>query len=268
MNSPPILFDPARRCKHTANPAHDFLWREGTAILGESLETLTAAFPRILELRPRTPHLTALLHQRPGTERVEPAWLETEMLDAAAAGADAVISNMSLHTINDLLGVFIQARRALKPDGLLLITLPGARSLHELRHVLAETETTLYGGITPRVAPFVEVRDAGQLLQRAGFALPVVDSTTLTVTYPDLFALMHELRGAGEANPLATRQRRFTPRGFFAAAAARYAAQHGDGAGGIVATAEIITLSAWAPAATQQQPAARGSGTHSLTRMF
>lgn len=264
--SAPILFDPAARRKHVARhvartPDHDFLWQEGAAMIGESLDAITHRFAHVAELAPRSPHLTALLKAREGTERVSTITLEEELLPLTENSVDAIVSNLSLHTINDLPGLLIQARLALKPDGLFIATLPGAESLRELRQVLAETETELRGGLSPRVAPFIEVREAGNLLSRAGFALPVTDSTVLNLTYSSLFALMDELRGAGEANMLSARRKQFTARDFFVQAAARYAAQHSDGEGRICVTAEIITLTAWKPAPTQQQPARRGSGT-------
>lgn len=271
QQTPPIVFDRAARRKHLARraarlPAHDFLWREGAALIGEAMALMRADFPCIAELMPRTHHLTAVLQARPGTCRViTPSQVQhdAEWLPFAENSLDAIASNMSLHAVNDLPGVLVQARRALRPDGLFIATLPGAESLRELRQVFAETEIALRGGITPRIAPFPELREMGHVLQRAGFALPVVDSVTLTITYPDLFALMHELRGAGEANTLQHRLRHFTGRGFFAQAAAWYAAQHGD-AQGIRVSAEILTLTAWKPAPSQQRPARRGSGARGL----
>lgn len=264
-SSAPILFDPAARRKHVARHAprrgaHDFLWRESAEIIAESLEAITHRFPLVVELNPRTMHLTQLLQQRDGTQQVQALSITNETLGLADDSIDAIVSNLSIHTINDLPGILVQARRALKPDGLFLATMPGAESLRELRQVLAETEIAMSGGVSPRVAPFIEVREAGNLLGRAGFALPVTDSITLPVTYSSLFALMDDLRGAGEANMLTARAKNFTPRGFFVQAAERYAAQHTDGEGRIVATAEIITLTAWKPAPNQQQPAKRGSG--------
>ncbi len=264
-SSAPILFDSAARRKHVARRAarladHDFLWQESAAMIGESLDAITHRLPTIVELNPRTPHLTHLLTSREGTHEVRTLEIQSETLGLADDSVDAIISNLSLHTINDLPGIFVQARRALKPDGLFLATLPGAETLGELRQVLAQTEIALSGGVSPRVAPFIEVREAGNLLSRAGFALPVTDSTTLPVTYSTLFALMDDLRGAGEANMLTDRRKNFTPRAFFVQAAERYAAQHNDGEGRILATAEIITLTAWKPAPNQQQPAKRGSG--------
>jgi NADH dehydrogenase [ubiquinone] 1 alpha subcomplex assembly factor 5 len=273
MSSAPILFDSRARRKHLARHAatvaeHDFLWREGAQLMADSLAAISYVFPTIVELAPRTQHLTDLLRQRPGTHAVVNQEIDEEHLPLAENSVDAIVSNLSLHCVNDLPGLFIQARRALKPDGLFLATLPGAASLQELRAVLAQIESSDAGGLSPRVAPFLEVRDAGNLLQRAGFALPVVDSLTLTVTYPHLFALMTELRAAGEANMLQERLRHFTPRSFFMRAAQEYAAQHSDAEGEITVTAEIITITAWKPAANQQQPAKRGSGTTSFHEIF
>lgn len=264
-SSAPILFDSTARSKHVARryarvADHDFLWREGAAMLGESLDAITHRFGRVVELNPRTTHLTDLLRTREGTQQVQTLEIINEALGLTDGSVDAILSNLSLHSINDLPGILVQARRALKPDGLLLATLPGAETLIELRQVLAETEVAISGGVSPRVAPFIDVREAGNLLSRAGFALPVTDSTTLPITYSSLFGLMDDLRGAGEANMLTDRRKNFTPRRFFVQAAERYAAQHGDGEGRIRATAEIITLTAWKPAPNQQQPAKRGSG--------
>lgn len=175
-----------------------------------------------------------------------------------------MLSNLALHAINDLPGALIQARRALRPDGLFLATLFGGDTLIELRSCLLDAEVEVLGGASPRVAPFVDVRDAGGLLQRAGLALPVVDRETLTVTYGDAFALMNELRGMGESNPLAERRRAFTPRGVFLRAAELYADRHAGDDGRISATFEILTLTGWAPAATQQQPLRPGSAKASL----
>jgi SAM-dependent methyltransferase len=266
-SSPPILFDSAARRKHLARMrGSDFLRSETAEMIHESLDFITHRFPRILEIG----HHPGPWKTRDGTTccEINHEVLLTEYLVADENSLDAVIANMSLHAINDLPGLLIQIRRALKPDGLFIATLPGAESLRELRQVLGETEAERSGGITPRVAPFLEVREAGNLLTRAGFALPVVDATTLTITYPNMFALLHELRSAGEANMLVGRARHFTPRGFFVQAAERYAAQHSDGEGRIIATAEILTLTAWKPATSQQQPAKRGSGKVNLNQIF
>lgn len=267
MTTPPILFDTRARRKHVTRHAahraqHDFLHREAATMLDESLQVMTPRFPRVLAID-ESGTLEPLLATREGTQEVltlSTEDLDREVIPHAENTLDAVVSNLALHTVNDLPGLFIQIRRALKPDGLFLAVMPGAESLRELRQSLADAEAHLRGGITPRVAPFLEVRDAGNLLTRAGFALPVVDSTGIPVAYKNMFTLMQELRGAGEANMLTDRAKHFTPHRLFMDAAARYAAQHTDEEGDIIATAELLMLTAWKPAATQQQPARRGSG--------
>jgi len=123
---------------------------------------------------------------------------EAEALPFAPGSFDAVLSVLALHWTNDLPGALLQLRRALKPDGLLLVSLLGGDTLSELRQSLMAAELAEEGGVSPRVSPFAELRDLGGLLQRAGFAMPVVDNDRLTVTYADALALMRELRGMGE----------------------------------------------------------------------
>ncbi|WP_326973156.1 methyltransferase domain-containing protein [Candidatus Rhodobacter oscarellae] len=184
---------------------------------------------------------------------------DDDVLDLQERSHDLVIHAMSLHWASDPVGQLIQCRRALKPDGLFLCILLGGQTLHELRAVLAESETELTGGLSPRVAPMAEIRDLGALLQRAGFALPVADTDSLSVSYTDLFRLMAELRGMGEANALAARLRRPTRRGVFLDAAQRYAAAYATDGGRITATFELITLTGWAPDDSQPQPLRPGS---------
>ncbi len=136
-----------------------------------------------------------------------------ETVPLAPASVNLVVSPLSLHLTNDTPGVFIQVRRALKPDGLFLAAIPGAGTLQELRSVLLELEASeVTGGAGPRVVPFADVRDMGGLLQRAGFALPVADTETYTVRYASLFSLMKDLRAMGMTNPLAARSRKPLPR--------------------------------------------------------
>jgi SAM-dependent methyltransferase len=169
-----------------------------------------------------------------------------EILPFSPASFDAVLSVMALHTVNDLPGMLIQIRHILKPEGVMLLMLPGATSLQELRTSFAAAETALTGGLHPRVAPFIDVRDGGSLLQRAGFALPVADSETLTVTYPHFFALAKELRACGESNPLLQRKKTFDTRTLFAATASHYTNEYGLSDGKIPATLELVTLTGWA----------------------
>lgn len=170
-----------------------------------------------------------------------------------------ILSPLALHLVNDLPGTLIQIRQALKPDGLLLAAIPGAGTLSELRDVLLSAEAELSGGASPRVIPFVDVRDAGALLQRAGFKLPVVDAETYTVRYDSLFPLMQDLRAMGMANPLVGRSRVPLTRRFFMRAAELYAERYSDPDGRIRATFSIIYASGWAAHESQQQPLKPGS---------
>jgi NADH dehydrogenase [ubiquinone] 1 alpha subcomplex assembly factor 5 len=181
---------------------------------------------------------------------------------------DAIISVLHMHHVNDVTGMLIQMRRALKPDGLLLIATYGARTLQELRQAYAEAETVLYGGISPRISPFLEVRDAGGLLQRSGFALPVADSEMLTISYPSLHALHQELRGMGERNILHERIRTPLTRTLLASVEAAYRAAHEDAEGRLSCSVEMVCMTGWKPHASQQQPLKRGSATINLNNIF
>jgi len=166
--------------------------------------------------------------------------------------------------VNDLPGALTQIRRSLKPNGLFLATLFGMETLRELRTVLLEADSELSGGVAPRVSPFVDVRDAGNLLTRAGFTLPVADVDTITVTYENIFKLMADLRGMGEANAVLERQKTFSRRSLFMRAAALYAERFPAANSRIAATFQLVSLTAWAPHASQQKPLRRGSATARL----
>ncbi len=170
-----------------------------------------------------------------------------------------ILSPLSLHLTNDTPGMLIQMRRALKPDGLLLAAIPGAGTLTELREVLLAAETEIYAGASPRVVPFADIRDVGSLLQRAGFALPVIDEESFTVRYDHIFALMRDLKAMGMANPLLGRSRRPVSRRFFLRAAELYAERFSDPDGRIRATFSVIFISGWAPHESQQKPLKPGS---------
>lgn len=278
-DNPAILFDRARVRKRRLRAlpsfaAHDFLLRQAAESLSASMEHLTYPFPTIVELG-ASGLLAPLLRTRAGTVRFIECDIaasfpstaivtDNELLPFAPDTLDAVVSAGGLHFVNDLPGMLVQVRQALKPDGLFMATLPGPDTLREMRQVFAAVDADLSGGITPRIVPFPDVRDAGGLLQRVGFALPVVDRELVTVSYENLFSLMADLRGGGQVNMLQQQLQHFTPRRFFMEAARRYAEQFSDAEGRITATFEIVTMTGWKPAATQQQPAARGSGTMSL----
>lgn len=184
---------------------------------------------------------------------------DDEVLALRPGAHDLVIHAMALHWANDPVGQLVQCRHALRPDGLFMGLMFGGRTLHELRTCLAEAEAVVTGGLSPRVLPMGEIRDLGGLLQRAGFALPVADSFTRTVTYRDAFHLMADLRAMGEGNALALRLRKPTRRAVFSTAAALYHAQFGTTDGRIPATFEIISLTGWAAHDSQQKPMRPGS---------
>jgi len=189
---------------------------------------------------------------------------DEEALPFADASLDLAVSALSLHLVNDLPGALVQIRRALKPDGLLLASMLGGASLNELRSAWLEAEAEVSGGASPRVAPFADVRDMGALLQRAGFALPVVDSETVTVTYADPLALMRDIKGMGASNMLHARRRTPVTRGLLLRAAEIYAERFAGAGGRVPATFEILTLTGWAPDASQPQPLRPGSATARL----
>ncbi len=172
---------------------------------------------------------------------------------------DLIASAFALHWVNDLPGTLVQIRRALKPDGLFIGVLAGGETLTELRQSLAAAESEIEGGLSPRVAPFVEVRAMGTLLQRAGFALPVTDVDRLTVRYRDLGGLFHDLRGMGATNALAERRGKPLRRATLARAAEIYAERFADADGRLRATFDFLWISGWAPHESQQQPLKPGS---------
>jgi len=189
---------------------------------------------------------------------------DEEALPFADGSLDLVVSALALHVLNDLPGTLAQIRRALKPDGFFLAAMLGGDTLCELRQAFAEAETLIEGGLSPRVAPFADVRQLGGLLQRAGFALPVADSDRLTVRYDSALALMQDLRRMGATNTLAERRKAPLRRETLARMLQVYADNYADADGRVRATFEVVWLSGWAPHASQQQPLKPGSARHRL----
>lgn len=184
---------------------------------------------------------------------------DEEALPFRDGSLDLVISALALQFVNDLPGTLIQIRRALKPDGLFLAAIIGGDSLSELRSAFAQAESEVEGGISPRVAPFADLRDLGALLQRAGFALPVTDIDRVTVRYSSPLALMHDLRRMGATNVLTERRRKPLRRATLRRLFEIYAERFADPDGRIRSTFEIVWLSGWAPHESQQQPLKPGS---------
>lgn len=184
---------------------------------------------------------------------------DEEALPFADASLDLVVSALALQSVNDLPGALVQVRRALKPDGYFLAALLGGETLTELRQSFAAAEADLEGGASPRVAPFIDARDAGALLQRAGFALPVTDVDRVTVRYASPFGLMADLRRMGATNPLVERRRTPLRRATLMRMAETYAARFSDADGRVRASFDIVWLSGWAPHPSQPQPLRPGS---------
>jgi SAM-dependent methyltransferase len=266
--APPLIFDRrllrARIARALAKGAPDFLLARAAEDLADRLATVKRDFPRVLDLGTPTPLFARAVEAagRPAPLRAGPQGnvvADEEALPFAPASFDLVVSGMALHWVNDLPGVFAQTRRVLAPDGLFLACLPGGASLVELRAALTQAEVEITGGASPRVSPFVDVRDLGGLLQRAGFALPVTDVDSFTLRYDSMFALCGELRAMGAANALHARSRKPLRRSVFLRAAQIYAEKFSDPDGRVRAKFELVWLSGWAPHESQQKPLKPGS---------
>ncbi len=181
---------------------------------------------------------------------------------------DLILGAATLHSVNDVPGTLIQVKRALKPDGLFMAAMAGGQTLYELRHSLMEAETALFGGASPRVMPFADMQQVAGLMQRAGFALPVVDHDVIPVEYRNFSSLLHDIRAMGEGLCLADFNRGYRPKAFFDAAQAAYAAAFTNDAGLLRASFEIIYALGWAPHESQQKPLRRGSAQTSLTEVL
>jgi len=264
------IFDRAlvRKRRDRAAPrfaAHDFLVREVAERLADRLDDVTRSFPMALDLGCHTGEIAGTIGKRGGIKTLVQCDLsprmaamaagngnptlvaDEEWLPFAPASFDLVISCLSLHWVNDLPGTLVQIRRALKPDGLFLAAVLGAGTLAELRRSLMEAELAEEGGVSPRVSPFADVRDLGGLLQRAGFALPVVDCDSVSVSYADPMRLMADLRGMGESNAVVEQRKTLTRRATLLHAISAYQSGFAAGDGRLPATFQVMTLTGWAP---------------------
>ena len=261
MSQPPIIFDRsllrARRARASRLGPATFLIDRVAEELADRLAAVLRRFELAADLGTPT---DALRRALAGTvDRIVEVAADDEVLPFHEASLDLVVSGLALQFVNDLPGVLVQTRRALKPDGLFLGALIGGDSLVELREAFAAAEVEIEGGVSPRVAPFADLRDLGALLQRAGFALPVTDVDRLTVRYATPLALMHDLRRMGATNVLVERQRRPLRRATLRRMLEIYAERFAGPDGRVPATFEIVWLSGWVPDASQQQPLAPGS---------
>lgn len=264
-----------RRARH-ANlaDAHDFLLQRANEEICARLDVINRDFALALNLGAYHGPLSAMLQQNPRIRRVVSAdaclallmacggarvVCDEEILPFADGSFDLVISSLSLHMVNDLPGTLVQIRRALKPDGLFLAAVLGGGTLNELRTAFAVAEDEVDGGVSPRVAPFADVRDYGGLLQRAGFALPVTDSDIVQVSYETPLGLMNELRAMGASNTLIERRRAPMKRGLLLRAAELYTERFPAENERVAATFEMVYLTGWAPDASQPKPLRPGS---------
>jgi SAM-dependent methyltransferase len=266
-----VVFDRAlgrlRLTRALAADYPDFLLERATQDLDERLSAVLRQFAVAADLGTPLPLAVPVLRAKAQTllrmsEAVGGAADlvgDLEHLPLAPGSLDLAASLLALQGVNDLPGALIQIRRALRPDGLFIGCLLGGRTLQELRQVLLEAEAETSGGVSPRIAPFADLRDLGSLLQRAGFALPVVDSEVVTVRYRNIFGLLRDLRGMGWGNALTARRRTGLRRDTLMRAAALYAEQFADADGRLRATFEIVWLSGWAPHESQQKPLRPGS---------
>jgi NADH dehydrogenase [ubiquinone] 1 alpha subcomplex assembly factor 5 len=287
MPGPAEIFDRRllrrRRDRAAATlPGADFLVAEAGARLAERLDEIRRDFPAALVLGGHRGRLAAAFQDHPRVGSLVVADPAPAMLEGCPAPAvvadeealpfgpdrfDLVLSAQLLHWVNDLPGTLAQLRYCLKPDGLLLACLPGGETLAELRSALLDAEVELEGGAGPRVSPFLDVREAGSLLQRAGFALPVADLDRVRVSYPDPLGLLRDLRAMGETSALVER-RRTLRRGTLARALALYAERHPEagGTGRVAATFELVFLTGWKPDPAHPRALRRGSAAVSLAQ--
>ena len=252
MSNPPTLFDrralEARRTRAICQGPALFLQQEAAFEISERLKDINRAFTNIAVVT----GFAELWQEEFPQATVVP---DDDVLALETQRFDLVIHAMCLHQSNDPVGQLVQCQRALRPDGVFIAALFGGQTLTELRAALSQAEVEVTGGLSPRISPMVDIRDAGALLQRSGFALPVADADPRQVSYANTTALMHDLRAMGEANALADRDKRIPPRTLFTKLEAIYPKT----ADRVVATFEMLYLTGWAPDASQQKPLRPGS---------
>lgn len=268
--SPSDIFDRRQRALRDARSRNElpFMPDLGIKKLFHRLHDVRRVFPRALLIgRKHSPDLIENLRSQVKIDDLclfNPSSTSEETIPFEDKSFDLVMSSFELHSLNDLPGFLIQIKNILKPDGFFLAVLPGGRTLHELRTCLMEAELAITGGASPRIMPFAGLQSCASLMQRAGFALPVVDSDIVTLTYDHALRLMADLRAAGETNILHDRPRHFTRRAVLTEAARIYAEKFTGSDGRIETTVEMIFLAGWAPHDSQQKPKRPGSATIKL----
>ena len=266
---PPKVFDLAllrqRQARAAQTGAETFLLDRVIEDMGERLHAVVRDFKNAADLGSPGHGAADLLAASVAQSRhVDWPANEHEALPLAPNSLDLVVSALALQFVNDLPGMLAQIRRALKPDGYFLAATIGGDTLTELRQSFAEAEVALDGGLSPRVIPMIDLRDAGALLQRAGFALPVTDVDRVTVRYDNMFGLMRDLRRMGATNMLMDRRRTPLRRATLLRAAEIYAQRFADADGRIRATFDIVWMAGWSPDESQPKPLKPGSAKMSL----
>ncbi|WP_369061161.1 methyltransferase domain-containing protein [Caulobacter sp. 73W] len=281
MSTPPKLFDRdlLRRRLDRAAAGYaqaDFLKARAAQDAAWRLEPIMRRFPLAVDLGARGGAFRRAVAQSDAADKID-LLIETEItasmlgpvgarlvadeerLPFADSSLDLIVSTLALHWTNDLVGSLIQARRALKPDGLFIGSFLGGATLTELRQALLEAESELSGGAAMRVSPFADHSDAAGLLSRAGFALPVADVDRVTVRYAHPIELLRDLRRMGETSVLSDRPRKPMTRALLGRALQIYVERFAEPDGRVPATFEILTITGWVPHESQQKPLARGS---------
>lgn len=264
MTQPPAIFDTALIARHLAwrTEAADFVTDLVLADLEDRLGALIREFPKAAIIGPDPEKLPQVGRTASATfpfARHAAFFGGDDVPPLDGDGFNLIVSILHLQAVNDVPGYLARLRAKLAPDGLLMIAALGGETLTELREAFLAADAEIFGGAAARVAPMIQVRDAGALLQRAGLALPVADVETHVVRYSSPFALMAEIKALGAANPLIDRSRRLATPALLAAATEAYAVRDSDPDGRIRATLEIIWLSGWVPHESQQQPLKPGS---------
>jgi NADH dehydrogenase [ubiquinone] 1 alpha subcomplex assembly factor 5 len=251
---------------------HDFLWQHAARQLQDRLLDIKRDFTNGVEISSQPYVLTPeFLQQKKINHHFHAsplsgsgnAIIDEEFLPFAPSSLEAIVSLNHLHWVNDVPGALAQMRHALKPDGLLLGVFFGGETLRELRHCVMQAENEISGGISPRVSPFINLQDMAALMQRANFALPVVDQELVTVTYKDFSKLLADLRGTGQGNAIMKRDKKIPSKIFWPRVEKIYR-DNFQNDGKLQVTVELIYFLGWCPAASQPQPLQRGSATHRL----
>ena len=270
---PPQIFDRRQRrlCRARAADkidSHGFLFDHAVKEILENLSMVTREFSSVLQIGLR-PYALDIAHVGMDVSPLlcrgsRSVVADEDFLPFASGSFDLIISPLSLHSVNDLPGALIQIRRTLKPDGLFLAAIFGGETLYQLRDALGQAEMELTGGLSPRLFPFADLPQMASLMQRAGFTLPVADSEKITVTYPSLTKMMHDLRYMGENNILTQRRKTIPSRRLFSRAEEIYREIYAEHDGRLPATFEIIYLTGWSAHDSQQKPLRPGTAQHSL----